>query len=195
MTDLSIHDCRGRVEREFVRRWQGDLPETDGSRLCGPLVPIVMSTKTSPEVDLRRQWMAIDWLCRVHFPAWLDLAGMTEHATAVRALAELHDKDSAFNAQATIGAASDAAYDKARAVAGPTSADEGKDAAWADVDAAGGDVSRAVSYELREGVARAARGGSQHAARSVAKELRPAVVAMLQASAADLVRRMVEDAP
>ncbi|MBF6615044.1 MAG: hypothetical protein IVW55_18225 [Chloroflexi bacterium] len=38
------------------------------------------------DVELARSYMALDWLVRVCAPAWLELAGLAEHASALRCL-------------------------------------------------------------------------------------------------------------
>ena len=70
--------------------------------------------------------MATDWLARVHTPAWLRLAGLTEEAQALESCARIVDAVTARAAQPMLDAAREkgaAARAAARAAAW--------DAAWA----------------------------------------------------------------
>jgi hypothetical protein len=52
-----------------------DAIQDDGRRtqLLRPLVPMLVDTRASAQVDLVRSYMALDWLVREYVPAWLDL--------------------------------------------------------------------------------------------------------------------------
>jgi hypothetical protein len=138
----------------FLRSWNDGMNDTD-RQMLKPLIPRVIGTAGTPEQELQRSWMALDWYCRVSAPAWLRLAGLITEAEAIEATAPIIDSASAKAAQASLNTARDAAY-KAGAAAG--------DAAWAAAWAAAG----------------AAAGA----------KLRP-TVETLQASAIDLVERMI----
>jgi len=122
--------------RTFVVSWNDSLPtDTDRQRLLGPLLPLMLDTAAGTDAQVARSWMALDWLVRVHAVAWLYLAGLTEHAQALRTMPAIDSTESATAGQAAIDAARDAAGDAARAAAW--------DAAW---DAAG-DAARAAAED------------------------------------------------
>ncbi|MDP8928692.1 MAG: helix-turn-helix domain-containing protein, partial [Actinomycetota bacterium] len=50
--------------------------------------PALVGTAGSDEDAARRAWIALDWSARVSTPAWLDLAGLADHAQHLRALPE-----------------------------------------------------------------------------------------------------------
>lgn len=102
--------------------------------------------------DEARSYLALDWLIRTYTPAWLDLAGLTAEAQALRDLRRIVDLVSAQAAGPVVRQGSTAA-----------------DAAWAAAWAAAGDAAWAA--------ARAA--------------LKP-TVDLLQASALDLLDRMID---
>jgi len=120
-TRLSDHpECACPVISSFVRRWNDDLPEEARTRLLGPLVPLLLDTKSTKAVESRRAWMAVDWQVRVHTPAFLDLAGLHENAAALRSLPELTGAETARSAQPETNKARDrarAARDAANAAA------------------------------------------------------------------------------
>ncbi len=160
--------CVCPVIGEFVRAWndglgEGDTGDAARSRLLGPLLPLLLDTRDSNAIEQRRAWMATDWLARVHMPAWLDLAGLTELATEVRALLEIRDSASARAAQPTLdrariasAAAWDAAWDAARAAA--------RAAASAAARAAARDAARAAAWDAARAAARAAASAAARAA-------------------------------
>jgi hypothetical protein len=77
------------------------------------------------DTDDRRAWSCVDWLIRVHAPAWLDLAGLGRRARALRRLPELTGPNVARESMDALAAARrDAAATAAREAAW--------DASWAD---------------------------------------------------------------
>ncbi len=72
--------------------WNDHLPsDRIRTRLLVPLLPKILNTCGSEEVGKRRAWMTVDWLVRVHTPAWLERAGLAYHAASLRALAPIVD--------------------------------------------------------------------------------------------------------
>ena len=124
--------CVSPVIAAFLRSWNDALPEPPRTLLLRPLLPLVIGTRTTEADEETRAWMATDWLVRVQTPAWLRLAGLTEHAQALESLARIADATLARTAQPTIAAARAAARDAARAAAW--------DAAWDAARAAAGDA-------------------------------------------------------
>jgi hypothetical protein len=162
-------------------------------------------------LDEDRAWMATDWLIREFTPAWLDLAGLHDHACNLRSLGSVLSAETLKSARPTLDragkasaaagaaardAAGGAAWDAAggaagaaaRDAAGAAAAAAAWDAAWAAAAAAAWDAAGAAAWAA----AWAAPGAAAWAAAwAAAKDaLRPTVVA-LQDSAFDLLDRML----
>src|SRR6185436_6421494 len=178
--------CVSPVLGAFLRSWNDGLDEETRQRLK-PYAARVIWTANDGK-DEARAWMATDWLCRSQLPAWLDLAGLTEHAAAVRALGAIASTDSAQVGQTTLAAAGAAARDAARAAAGAAAWDAAAAAAGAaarpPAGAAARDAAGAAAWAAAWDAARAAAGAAAWDA------LKPTATA-LQASAFDLLDRMI----
>jgi alkylation response protein AidB-like acyl-CoA dehydrogenase len=186
-------ECVSPVIATFLRTWNDAMDDTDRQRLKA-LIPVVMDTRSTPEDEDRRAWMALDWLVRVHTPAWLRLAGLVDHADRLAGLSEFKAgmdvpaiKPVLDAARSDAAAAGDAAGDAARDAAGAAA----RDAAGAAARAAAGDAARDAA---RAAAWAAARDAAWAAARAAAWDaagdaLRPTVVE-LQDSALALVERM-----
>ncbi len=206
--------CASPVIASFLRSWNDSLNDDD-RQMLKPYAFKVIGTNTGKADDLARSWMALDWLCRVHTPAWLRLAGLTKEAQAIEATARIVDAQTAELAQPALNEGrrvSDAAWDAARAAARDAARAAARDAAWAAAWAAAGDAAwdaaRAAAWDaawaaardaawaaagVAAGVAawdaaRAAAAAAEDAAGAAA--LRPHVE-MLQTSAVDLFYRMI----
>ncbi len=108
--------CACPVLGAFLRTWNDDLSDTDRDRLLRPLVLRLAGSRSTPEVEARRHWLAMDWLVRTHAPTWLRLTpALVPHADALTDLPPIVD---AQTAAATIVAAVAAA--RAAAVAAGT---------------------------------------------------------------------------
>ena len=84
----------------FMRSWNDNLPDDESrTRLLLPLIPKIINTVGSVKKESQRSWMALDWLARECAPAWLDAAGLGEHAAALRALAPIVGKESAKDSE------------------------------------------------------------------------------------------------
>ena len=81
--------CVSPVLREFGLSWNDGIPSNDARNQLKRYVPLLPGTHTGPADDEVRSWMALDWLVRVHAPAWLRLAGLIQQAAQVEALPEL----------------------------------------------------------------------------------------------------------
>jgi hypothetical protein len=162
----------------FIVTWNDALPsDEDRNRLLKPLIPRLVGSRSTADVEQRRSYLALDWLVRVHTPAWLDLReDLKPHAATLRALAPIVDLKTAKVA----GDATAAAWGAARAAAG--------DAARA----AAGDAARAAAWAAAGDAAWAAAGD---AAWDAAGDALKPTVAQLQVSALDLVNRMLEVKP
>ncbi len=195
--------CASPVIAAFVRRWNDTLPDADRTRLLLPLVPEIVGTRTTDDDEEIRAWMVTDWLVRVQAPAWLRLAGLTEHARALKSCARIVDAVTAQAGQPKIdasraaardaawSAAWDAAWSAARAAAGAAAWDAARDAARDAAWSAAGAAAGAAAWDAAWDAARdAARDAAWSAAADAARVDLAPTVAMLQASAQDLVRRM-----
>ena len=84
--------CVDPVIASFMRGWNDGLPTDEArTRLLTPLATLVIGTRTTGAAQDRRAFMATDWAVRTYAPAWLRLAGLTDHADALAALPELVD--------------------------------------------------------------------------------------------------------
>ena len=112
--------CACPVIAAFLRAWNDGLPsDADRVRLLSPMIPRLVGTKSTPAVEERRAYLALDWLIRVYTPTWLDtVPALATHAAALRALPEIVELTTAHAARAAA----------ARAAAGAAAA---RDAAWA----------------------------------------------------------------
>ena len=199
--------CACPVISTFLRTWNDSLDDADRDQLLRPLIPVIIGTRSTATVKQRRAAMAVDWLIRCQAPAWLRLAGLTIQAETLEALPEVtdftqcqllmpalisvqNDASDAWDAakvaawaaasSAAWAAAWDAAMDAANAAAGDAASsaarDAARDTAW--------DAASSAAW-VATGVATAA--GAAAAAKSA---LAPTITA-LQASALDLVHRMI----
>jgi hypothetical protein len=124
--------CACPVIGAFMRSWN-DAIRTDEKRnaLLKPLLPLLVGSRSTPEVELKRSYLAFDWLARVQAPAWLDLSpSLKTHADTLRALAPLTDKASVKAADGPLAAARDAAWAAAWDAAGAAARAAARDAAW-----------------------------------------------------------------
>lgn len=93
-------DCVSPVLGAFMRRWNDDLDD-EGRQKLKPFILRAVGTGGDGQ-DEARGWLALDWLVRVHLPAWLGLAGFADEAGALRALLPLRDEDSLDAARWTL---------------------------------------------------------------------------------------------
>ena len=73
----------------FGRAWNDALPQTDRDRLLKPFIPRLIGTRSTPDVQDRRAFMASDWAVRTYSPVWLRAAGLDDAAASLEALPEL----------------------------------------------------------------------------------------------------------
>ena len=169
--------CTSTAIGDFVRCWNDDLSDEDRDRLLKPLLPRLVGSAGDSDTELARSYLALDWLCRVHTPAWLDLVeSLKPHAAKLRGLGEITDLDRENAAEPTSRAARDAARDAAGVAAW--------DAAWAAARDAARDAAGVAVWDAAWDAARAAAWDAARAA------LEPTVLT-LQDSARDLVCRML----
>ena len=112
--------CASPVVSAFLRSWNDALSDADRDRLlpAAVWVPRLVGSRADPATEERRAYLALDWLIRVHTPAWLDLVpSLAPHAAALRALPEIVDLTTAGQAGDMVRAAGDAALAAALAAA------------------------------------------------------------------------------
>ena len=112
--------CASPVVAAFLRSWNDGISDDDRDRLlpAAVWVPRLVGSRGDDATEERRAYLALDWLVRVHSPAWLDLVpSLAPHAAGLRALPEIVDMTTAGRAGDTVRAAGDAARDAAWAAA------------------------------------------------------------------------------
>ena len=90
--------CASLAVSAFLRSWNDSLSNDDRDRLlpAAVWVPRLVGSRGDSATEERRAYLALDWLIRVHTPAWLDLVpSLASHAEALRALPEVVDLASA----------------------------------------------------------------------------------------------------
>ena len=175
----------------FGRTWNDALDDDTRNRLLKPLIPKLIGTRSTPDVQDRRGFMASDWAVRTFTVAWLRKAGLNDDADALAALPELSSVELCKAAMPTIlkvrasaSAARDAAWDAARAAAW--------DAAWAAAWAAAGDAAWAAAGAAAWAAAGDAAGDAAWAAAGAAAG--DAARAAAWAAAGDAARAAAWDA-
>ena len=119
--------CACPVITAFVIRWNDSLPgDADRNRLLKPLLGKIIGTRSTPEAESVRAFLAVDWLVREYTPAWLDLVpSLTAHAATLRAFNPLRNLD---EVTANLEALQAAAKDSQEAL--PAARSAARAAAW-----------------------------------------------------------------
>jgi hypothetical protein len=103
-------ECACPVIAAFVREMNDAIgDDAERTRLLVPLLPRIVGSRASREIELRRAYLAADFSVRVGVPIALDAVGQHECATTLRALPEIADAATARAALAVTRAA-DAYY-------------------------------------------------------------------------------------
>jgi hypothetical protein len=178
--------CASPILTDFCINLNDRWDDANRQRLV-PFVPRIVGTRDDGKDELRG-YLALDWLIRTYTPVWLDLAGLTAEATALRDLRRIVDLAAAQSAGPVVreagakaAAAGAAAWDAAGAAAWDAAGAAAWDAAWAAAGAAAGDAAGAAAGD-------AAWATAGDAAWAVLKP----TVETLQASALDLLDRMID---
>jgi hypothetical protein len=169
----------------FLRSWNDALGDEDRQQLVRYVT--IPPTVATPEVDETRAWMATDWLIRTYTPAWLRLAGLAEQADRLAGLAEVRAGMDVPAIRPVIDAVrSDAvaAWVAAGDAAGDAALVAARDAAWVAAGIAARVAAGVAAWDAAWDAARDAAGDAARVA------LRPTVVE-IQASAHDLIARMI----
>jgi len=207
--------CVSPVLAAYGRSLNDALPD-DSRQLLVPFVPLMPGT-AGDGLDEARGYLALDWLIRVHAPAWLDLAGLADEARALRDLSRITDLAAAQAAGPVVLTARNKAtdarnttWDAAWDAAGDAARDPAWDAAWAAAGAAAkaaawdaaageaaGDAARAAAWDAARDTARDAAGNAAwddaawDAAWDAARDVLAPTVTQLQESAIVLFSAMI----
>lgn len=108
------------------------MPDDQRQRLLA-YVPLLAGSRSTPDVERKRGYLAATWAVKVFAPKALEAAGCADHAATLRALPDITDRASALMCR-------DASYATARAArayvyaarAARASAYAAADAAWDD---------------------------------------------------------------
>lgn len=168
--------CACPVISTFIRTWNDSLDQEDRNRLLLPLIPRLVGSRSTKQIEHRRTLMAADWLVRTHTPAWLRLAGLTAQADALSNLSEISSMAQRLSIEELLQAIrKDATAD--RGSSWDASGNAPGQAAWiAAGDAAGATVSAVFKAAVDTAVGAA---------------LKPTVT-RLKASGVALIERMLE---
>ena len=113
--------CACPVIAAMVRGLNDAISDNDElrTRLLRPLLPQLLNTAASRKVTIQRGFIATDFAVRVVAPIALEVVGLKDEATKLRALAPIADKATAraaaYAARAAAAYAADAARDAADA--------------------------------------------------------------------------------
>ena len=120
--------CVSPVLGSFARSLNDQMDNEDRQQLKR-FIPLLPGTAGNPEADRARGWMAMDWLIHVRLVAWLEVAGLTDHVTALQELAPVLNDEAleaarpvVRRARAAAGDAYSASWSKLRKTYGPTDA-------------------------------------------------------------------------
>jgi hypothetical protein len=176
--------CVSPVLKSFCIAFNDALPDDQRQRLRPYLARCIGTAGDG--LDERRAWMATDWIVTVYAPAWLDLAGLHDHAQNLRALAITN----ATAAKAALPAIREAR--KAMSAAWAAAGDAASSAAWVAAWAAARAAARAAAWVAAgDAASAAARVAARSAARAAAGDALAPTVTQLQDSAFDLLDRML----
>ena len=192
--------CACPVIATFVRSWNDGISDDDRrTELLQPLLPLLLNTRSTKDVESKRAYLIIDWEMRMRVPAFIRLyPSLEEHAAALESMPEIRNLKCLKAAREIAGAAQRDAV-AAAAAAGAAAWDAAGDAAWAAArDAAwvaAWDAARAAAGAAERAAAGAAAGdaawaAARDAAGAAARSRIAPTVATMQASAQDLVRRL-----
>ena len=191
--------CVSPVLRVFMIRWNDDLDDETRQKLR-PYISRTIGTAGDGQ-DRVRAYMALDWLVRVHAPAFLDVAGLRDEAQQLRALPQIMNEARADEALPTIRAAYSTANPAAKSAASSaadyaakSAADyAAKSAAYSAAYSAADYAAKSAAYSAAYSAANStAYSTASSAAESAAKEVLAPVVKELQTSAFDLLDRMID---
>lgn len=118
-----------------------------------PYVTRILGTNTGPADEQARAWLATDWLVRVDAPAYLDLAGLTDEASKLRALPPLTSDEIALAVMDTLNEArsrAEAAGRAAGSAAWSAARSAARSAAWSAAERAAGSAAGSAAWSALE---------------------------------------------
>jgi hypothetical protein len=198
-------ECASPTIATLLRSWNDALNDQD-RQMLKPLIPRLVGTRGTPEQEMQRSWMALDWYCRVSAPTWLRAAGLAAEAVAIETTAPITDSASATAAQEALNrgcraayaawaavwaAAGAAVWDAARAAVGAAAGDAARAAAGGAARAAARAAAGAAVWDAARAAVGAAAGAAVWDARAAARAALRPTVEVLQRSAIELVERMI----
>jgi hypothetical protein len=191
-------ECCSPLIATFMRSWNDALrTDEERTRLLKPLLPRLINTRADEATELRRSWIAFDWLVRECTTEFLSLTeSLRPHANALRSLPQL-DQTNFDLAVPIIDAAVNAAVNAARNAARNAAGDAAWNAAWNAARDAAVNAARDAAWNAAWNAARNAAGDAAgdaavNAARDAAVNALQPSVERLQQSALCLVDRMIE---
>jgi hypothetical protein len=84
--------CVSPVIATYIRELN-DSWNDETRQLLKPYIVKILNTAGADSIELRRSQLAIDWIVRTYAPAWLELAGLSKEAQALRDLPELIEEN------------------------------------------------------------------------------------------------------
>ena len=183
--------CVCPVIAAFLRSWNDALGDEPRNRLIRPLLPLVVGTRGSRDLETQRANRICDWLIQVYTPAFLRLVPSLEDDAIARAICSgWQDENKPWNtAKDNAAAAMNAAGNAARTAA--------MNAAWTAARTAAGNAAMNAAGNAAGTAARgAAWAAAWDAAGAAARDVLEPIVARLQASTIDLIKELcaMEDA-
>jgi hypothetical protein len=179
--------CVSRVLQDFALSLN-DRWDFDARQKLKPFARRMLNTANDGQ-DEARGWLAIDWLIRTYTPAWLDLAGLTAEAAELRSLRRIADsvawRSMQVDAEGKISAARSAARSAAYSAACSAACSAARSAARSAAYSAARSAARSAAYS-------AARSAARSAAYSAAYSALKPTVEILQASALELLDKMID---
>jgi len=97
--------CACPVIAAFARGLNDAMPDGLRDTLLRPLIPAIMGTRSTPDVEQRRAYIAADYAVRCAAPTALRAAGLPMQADTLTALPPIIDANTALTAAAAARAA------------------------------------------------------------------------------------------
>ena len=151
-------ECACPVLTAFMQSWNDNLSDEDRTLLLLPIVPRLVGTRGSKKLEARRATMAADWFVRVFTPAWLRLAGLSNHADVLAAFPEIVSFEKTPSIEPTLRAAQEAATAAAGSAAPESAAESAawsaaESAAWSAAGSAAGSAAWSAAWSAAESAA------------------------------------------
>jgi hypothetical protein len=101
--------CTSKVIGGFVIRWSDAMNDED-RQILKPLLPRLVGTAGTAELERIRAYMAADWASRTAVPIWLRACGMKDEAEQLERLTAVADRATAEEASKALRLVRDIAY-------------------------------------------------------------------------------------